>query len=576
MRLRLPSTFRGWRILVSVVVILLCVALFGWLQIMMHGRVAYGTKVAGFCVSGASRVQAEQRLTRALQFMNAGQTVLVTRKGQVKMKLSDLGLRVDVPATVDEAIRGGRLNVLGLRLYWFRVPRVELVVRIDAAAFGAAVEKLRAVVDTPPRNAALVLDGERVRVRPALEGTTIDKLAFERRLGDSLAGLRQYIGPVPTEPAEPQVTTEQARLAAQQADVYLSRPIVLRYRGQRIELAPGRMAGMLSVNGRDSAAEYPLTFDNAAARRELHRLFAFAETAPVDARIVFKGDEARVTRSRDGFMLDMGRLLSDMDQAATENGLRTVVVALGPVEPRVTTDLLLSDGLDAVGSRFSTYFDPDNHNRAQNIGLAAKIVDGTVVKAGAEFSLNATLGPRTVNRGFDYAPIISGGVYRQGVGGGICQFATTLFNAAFFYGLPITERHPHALFIDHYPIGRDATVAWGANDLKFRNDTGGSLMVRCWAKHGELTVIIVGNAHRTVTYRTGAFHDLRAPASSKASPRVIYDDQLSRGIIAWEKGAPGRSVRVTRTVSENGQVLFRDTFISTYAPKDWIKRIGTR
>ena len=364
--------------------------------------------------------------------------------------------------------------------------------------------KLRPLVDTPPRSAALVLDGGQVRVRAAREGTTIDRQAFARLLDDSLLRLRQYNGPVPMAAAQPAVTTEQARLAAEQADSYLSRSIVLRYRGRRIELAPGRLAGMLSVNSGDDAVEYPLTFDNAAARRELHRLFAFAETPPVDARIVFKGDEARVTRSRDGFMLDMQRLLADMDDAATQDGLRTVVVALGPVQPRVSTDLLLMDGLDAVGSRFSTYFDPDNHNRAQNIALAAKIVDGTIVKAGEEFSLNATLGPRTTNRGFDYAPIISGGVYRQGVGGGICQFATTLFNAVFFYGLPVSERHPHALYIDHYPIGRDATVAWGANDFKFRNDTGSALMVRSWAKHGELTVVIVGNAHRTVTYKTSA------------------------------------------------------------------------
>jgi vancomycin resistance protein YoaR len=575
-RLRLPSTWRGWRILVSLVVILVCVALFGWLQVVMRDRVAYGAKVAGFCVSGASRTEAERRLTRAQELMGTATATLVTSKGVVKMKLADLGLKVDVPATAAAAVDGGRLNVLGLRLYVLRTPQVEPVVRFDAAVFGAAVAKLRPLVDTPPRSAALVLNGGQVRVRAAHEGATIDRQAFARLLSDSLLRLRQYNGPVPLAVAQPAVTTEQARLAAEQADTYLSRSIVLRYRGRRIELAPGRLAGMLSVNSGADAAEYPLTFDNAAARRELHRLFAFAETPPVDARIVFEGDEARVTRSRDGFMLDMQRLLSDMDDAATQDGLRTVVVALGPVQPRVSTDLLLMDGLDAVGSRFSTYFDPDNHNRAQNIVLAAKIVDGTIVKAGEEFSLNATLGPRTANRGFDYAPIISGGVYRQGVGGGICQFATTLFNAVFFYGLPVSERHPHALYIDHYPVGRDATVAWGANDLKFRNDTGSALMVRSWAKHGELTVVIVGNAHRTVTYKTSAFYDLRPPASSKTSPRVIYDDQLSRGIVAWERGAPGRSVRVTRTVSEGSHTLFKDTFASTYAPKDWIKRIGTR
>ncbi|HJW76214.1 MAG TPA: VanW family protein, partial [Thermoleophilia bacterium] len=517
--------------LVSVVVIVLCVALFGWLQLFMRDRAAYGAKIASFCVSGASRVEAERRLARAQELMNTGAAMLVTPTGLTKMKLADLGFSVDVPATVDEAIEGGRLDVLGLQVYWGRVPQVEPAVRFDAAAFGDALDKLRPLVEKPPRDAALVLDGRRVRVRPAREGTTIDRAAFERRLVDSLVALRQYAGPVPTAPAPPAVSTAQAQLAAEQAHVYLQRPIVLRYRERRIELAPGLMALMLSVNGGDDAAEHPLTFKNAAARRELHRLFAFAETPPVDARVVFKGDEAHVTRSRDGFMLDMGRLLSDMDAAAVENGLRTVIVALGPVAPRVSTDLLLSDGLDAIGSRFSTYFDPDNRNRAQNIALAARYVDSTLVKDGSEFSLNATLGPRTVNRGFDYAPIISGGVFRQGVGGGICQFATTLFNAAFFYGLPISERYPHPLYIDHYPVGRDATVAWGGADLKFRNDTGSPLMIRAWAKHGELTVVIVGNAHRKVTSTTSKFFDLRPPASSKASPRVVYDDQLSRGIV---------------------------------------------
>ena len=82
------------------------------------------------------------------------------------------------------------------------------------------------------------------------------------------------------------------------------------------------------------------------------------------------------------------------------------------------------------------------------------------------------MGPRSVNRGFDFAPVIAGdGVLRQGVGGGICQYATTLFNAVFFAGLPVVERHAHGLLIAHYPVGRDATVSWGGPDFKFENDT---------------------------------------------------------------------------------------------------------
>ena len=84
-------------------------------------------------------------------------------------------------------------------------------------------------------------------------------------------------------------------------------------------------------------------------------------------------------------------------------------------------------------------------------------------------------GPRTVNRGFDYVPVIAAdGVLCQGVGGGICQYATTLFNAALFAGLPVVDRQPHLLYTLHHPIGRDATVAWGSVDLRFRNHTPNS------------------------------------------------------------------------------------------------------
>ena len=154
-------------------------------------------------------------------------------------------------------------------------------------------------------------------------------------------------------------------------------------------------------------------------------------------------------------------------------------------------------GLSSLGSQFVTYFDPRNTSRATNIALAAKLVDGTVVEPGETFSLNAAMGPRTTNRGFDYAPVIAAdNVLRQGVGGGICQYATTLFNAVFFAGLPVVEREAHSLYISHYPIGRDATVSWGSVDFKFRNDTGKTLMIRSWIDGGALTVALVGKTGR--------------------------------------------------------------------------------
>ena len=231
------------------------------------------------------------------------------------------------------------------------------------------------------------------------------------------------------------------------------------------------MATMLSVNTGADATTSPLTFDNPRGRATLLHLFGFVENPAVNATAVLRGLKVQIKPSRAGFGLDMPRLLSDMDYVASQPGLREVVVPLTVLEPTMTTDQLTALGLDGLGSQFTTYFDPTNKPRTQNITQAAKLVDGTVIKAGAVFSLNDTLGPRTVNRGFDYAPVIDDGVLRLGVGGGLCQFATTLFNAAFLAGLPIVERHPHDFFIDHYPIGRDAQVAYGSQDLRFRNDT---------------------------------------------------------------------------------------------------------
>ncbi len=173
----------------------------------------------------------------------------------------------------------------------------------------------------------------------------------------------------------------------------------------------------------------------------------------MDATVEVNDDgTVNVTESKSGMVLDMPVLMDELDDAATGGGLRTIFVALTPAFPKLSTADVESMGLSALGSQFVTYFDPRNTSRANNIALAAKLVDGSVVEPGETFSLNAAMGPRTANRGFDYAPVIAAdNVLRQGVGGGICQYATTLFNAVFFAGLPVVERRAHSLYISHYP-----------------------------------------------------------------------------------------------------------------------------
>ena len=570
-----PSSLGARLGFLSAVVLVAGVAV---LQGYLEGRVGWDVRVGSVALGGLTRQQAVNRLQQGLAQSSLLSAQFQTPRGARTMGLDQLGLSIDVAATVKAAENAGRTAPIGgLSLWVMPGAQVAPVVRVDTAKFQSGLEALSAAVAVPARDARLGLRGRRVVVTPSREGSDIDTVALERAVLASLARWQPYLGPVPMSVVAPHIDTATAQQRAAQARVYFERPLTLRYRSRSIVLSAEQMAAMLTVNAGNDAGEPPLTFDNTTARRMLHKLFAFVEVPVRDATVRISGGAVTVVPSRSGIELDMPRLLGDMDAVVASNGLRVVYVALRVVQPALTTADVQEMGLSALGSQFSTFFDPSNIARATNIAQAAKIVDGTIVRPGEVFSLNAVLGPRTVNRGFDYAPVIAGdGVLRLGVGGGICQYATTLFNAVFFAGLPVVERHAHSLYIDHYPIGRDATVAWGGPDFKFKNDTGRPLMIRSWTSNGVLTVVVVGKTGRTVSFTTSSFYDVRAPRTSKDHPRVIYDSDLSAGIVRWEKGWAGRSVKVVRTVRQGGAILFTDTFVSVYQPADWIKRIGTR
>ena len=578
---RLGSWYRRhvW-VATALLIVMLAVAGFVALQVVTWGKVGDGVSVAGVSLQGLDRSAAAVAVASSVE-ERVGAVQLDTGEAEpLALSLQQLGISVDAEATAQKAYAAGRRDLpLGLSVW---LPggggEVAPVVRVDTAAYRAGLDSVRAQVDVPARDARLKLTGKRVTAVPAVDGREVDAVALERGILAALVAGQGYAGPVPTKAVSPEVSTVDAEARASAAAAYLARPITLRYRSREVVLSPEQMAGMLSVNKGDDADDYPLTFRNERARAELHRLFAFAESPPVDATVkVNDNGTVSVTESRSGNVLDMPVLLEELDDAASGGGLRTIFVALTPAFPKLSTADVENMGLSALGSQFVTYFDPRNESRANNIALAAKLVDGTVVDPGKTFSLNAAMGPRTANRGFDYAPVIAAdNVLRQGVGGGICQYATTLFNAVFFAGLPVVERDAHSLYISHYPIGRDATVAWGAIDFKFKNDTGKSIMIRSWIDGGALTVALVGKTGRKVTYSTSAFYDIRKPAHGRSNPRLIYDSDLGPGVIRWEQGIEGRSVKVERTVKDaGGAVLFRDAFVSHYRPLDWVKRVGT-
>jgi vancomycin resistance protein YoaR len=176
---------------------------------------------------------------------------------------------------------------------------------------------------------------------------------------------------------------------------------------------------------------------------------------------------------------------------------------LRTVEPPLTTAQASAAGVRTLLGTFTTRFQA-GQPRATNIRRIAELVDGAYVPPGEVLSLNGEAGQRTAARGFVADGAIVDGVLTDEVGGGVSQFATTLFNAAFFAGLPILEHKPHSFYISRYPAGRESTLYYGAIDVKVRNDTASGLLVRTRSTASSVTVELYGdNGGRRVVSTSG-------------------------------------------------------------------------
>ena len=139
---------------------------------------------------------------------------------------------------------------------------------------------------------------------------------------------------------------------------------------------------------------------------------------------------------------------------------------------------------------FTTKYDKDLKNRTANLDLAAKTINNTIVYPGEIFSFNETIGKPTFARGYKLAKIFVRGKEEKGIGGGICQVSSTLYNAADFAGLEIVERHPHSKKVHYVEEGRDAATSYGGVDLKFRNTLSYPIKILASAADGELAVVL--------------------------------------------------------------------------------------
>ncbi|MBR5157758.1 MAG: VanW family protein [Clostridia bacterium] len=242
--------------------------------------------------------------------------------------------------------------------------------------------------------------------------------------------------------------------------------------------------------------------------------------------------------------------------------------------PEITAEELRSTLFaDRLGT-YSSRYNSGDVNRSYNVALACKNINEIVLAPGDVFSYNDIVGPRTAARGFKVAHVYVGNKVEDGIGGGICQVSSTLYNTVVLSDLEIVTRTNHSLPVSYVPMGRDATVSYGSIDFKFKNNTNAPIKVVGSASGGVCTVSIYGNKAnpgRTVSIESVCI------ATNPAELEQKEDPTLPAGTINVEQaGSNGATYQTYKVISENGSVVSRNPLAkSVYVKANRIEIVGT-
>jgi vancomycin resistance protein YoaR len=532
----------------------------------LRDSVLPGVTVAGVDVGGLAPADARARIDAELGARLDQPVEIVVGDKSLRITPSNI-FQVDGAASEQAAYDSARESLsarLGALAVPFAVDRdVQPVLSLHESGRAALADELAALTKRAV-SARVSMDGKEAAVVPGREGTAIDDEAVLASLRETaLAGLPSF--EIQLQSVEPPISTEAAERAATTARTIAAAPVRLELEGEGDIGQLGRVQLASLVRFEPKAGAVNVVLDPAGIERKLHPLVKPFTRKPEDATFRVSGDRAYVIKARNGTTLDVKAAKGAIYEAGTGAGRRLAVLGLATLAPELTTKDAKALGIREPISTFTTDMGLSSSNRIWNVHLLGNYLDGTIVNAGETFSYNEVVGPRTIERGFREGQMIFGGVLIPSIGGGVCQTATTIFNAAFEAGLPVSERHNHSWYISHYPMGRDATVSWGGPDLAFKNDLKHAILIDVSYTDTTFTISFYGTKQgRKVTSTT-------ASPTNYTQPKMQYaiDPTAAPGSkTVVSGGGPGFDTNVHRKVYEHGKLIREDDFFTRYTPEN--------
>jgi len=291
-----------------------------------------------------------------------------------------------------------------------------------------------------------------------------------------------------------------------------------------------------------------------------------------DASVEKDGDEVTIIAEVVGIVLDKEQVKKIIEENTDNPGSYTIPAKI--TYPDITAADLEAEYTDTVIGTYSTNYSTSSQNRKTNIHLASEKINGLVLNPGEVFSFNDIVGPRTEANGYKIAHVYSGAKVVDGLGGGICQVSSTLYNAVVFADLEIVYRKNHSLPVSYTPLGRDATVSYGTIDFKFKNNK--ETPVKFEVVHDGTTLTV--NVYGRKKYIKDISIETAITGSVPFSVTEIEDDTMYVGETKTEEsGVNGTNVESYKIIKENGEVVSRSLLAkSSYSPQSKVVRVGTK
>ena len=523
-----------------------------------------GTTVEGVAIGGRPPAEAVAALEAGLA--ERADDAIPAEVDDVALQVDpgEAGLSVDYEESVAAAGGGRSWHPARLWDHYTGGDDLDAVVAVDEPALEAYVEDLAEKVGRTPRDGRVAFDGTRIDITQPRAGRSLDPDAT----ADAIVAA--YLGDTPAqlslEPLQPEVDQADVRRAVDGfANPAMSAPVTILFEKSRVRLTPDSYARVLGTEARGGVLVPTLDRDRLA--RLMDRRVS-RNSAPVDARFRIVDGKPRIVPSRPGVTYDRTDLAEGfLELVSRTDGKREERVRATTRRADLTTAEARQLGIRERVSTFTTYY-PHAAYRNTNIGRAGELIDGTVLEPGETFSLNDTVGERTRANGFTEGYVISDGILVSDLGGGVSQMATTTFNAAFFAGLEDVEHKPHSFYIDRYPVGREATVAWGSVDLRFRNDTPHGVLITTQvtpstvSSSGVVTVSMWSTKTWDIRARTGERHDFTEEQTRRVDTRQCHPND----------GYGGFDINVWRDFRRPGssEVVRSEKFHTTYIPSDTV------